>query len=369
MFTLHFITSGTDTMILAMWGKDAASPVHALHFGFGMGAVLAPLLARPFIAERNFEGLNGGESFANISTGLYEASSVSFSSSPSFSNVSSTPLTTTPLPGLESDIQIPYSISALYSFIFCLLFLGFYLKDYYRRKAFEIQKANSKRQRANLSTFSSTKDFLKSFSPGSCTGGNVTFGLMIFTLIFLYYGNVVGGERAYGRFIFSYAIKSDQGFSSSDAAMLNSIFWIGFTSGRGLSSILAYWCPVYILIIVEMTANVISGVALTIWGSSVPAVLWVFTAVLGLFLSPIFPSGLAWSNMYVEMKGLAVTVVYIGASVGAIVYQWVTGYLFEYEGPATLMYVILGYALFISLTFILMVIVVRPHGKRFDRQH
>ena len=185
----------------------------------------------------------------------------------------------------------------------------------------------------------------------------------------MYYGNVVGGERAYGRFIFSYAVKSKQAFSTNDAAMLNIVFWIGFTSGRGLFSILAYWCPPIILLAVELTVNIISGISLTIWGLSIPGVLWVFTGILGLFLSPIFPSGLAWSNMYVEMKGLAITVVYIGASIGAIIYQWVTGYLFEYEGPPTLMYVILGYALFITLTFVMMVIGVRPHGKRFARQH
>ena len=350
-------------MILAMWGKDAASPVHALHFGFGMGAVLAPQLARPFITERNYQDTSGQDVLSNTTTALYDVSSMSLSSS---FNMSSEPLLSTPLPGLESHIQVPYSISALYSFVFCLLFLGFYIKDYYRRKDFEVLRTD---RHESMSTFASTKNFLKSFSPGSCTGGNATFGAMLFTLIFLYYGNIVGGERAYGRFIFSYALQSDQGFSSSDAALLNSVFWIGFTTGRGLSSILAYWCPVVVLIIVEMTVNVTCGIVLTIWGSSVPLVLWISTGVLGLFLSPIFPSGLAWSNLYVEMKGLAVTVVYIGSSVGAIVYQWVTGYLFEYQGPETLMYVILGYALLISSTFILMTLVVRPHGKRFDGQH
>ncbi len=268
------------------------------------------------------------------------------------------------LPGLHSTIQIAYTLSAIYSAFFCVLFLVFYIRGHNTRSSYSKQ-LNRKKGTETRSSDSKWKDFLNSYSPGSCTGGKTLFGFQIFILIFIYYANIVGGERVYGKFIFSYAVEGDQKFSTNQAATLNSIFWIGFTAGRGLSSIAAYWCSPVLLIAIELTVNVICGIVLTIWGLSIPGVLWVFTCILGLFLSPVFPSGLAWSNLYVEMKGLAVTVVYIGASVGAIIYQWVGGYLFEYHGPATLMYVMLGYALTLTATFILMVIVVRPHGKRY----
>ena len=38
-------------MCIAMWREKSSSPLHLLHFGFGIGAVLAPQLARPFIGE------------------------------------------------------------------------------------------------------------------------------------------------------------------------------------------------------------------------------------------------------------------------------------------------------------------------------
>ncbi len=342
-------------MVLGMWGKHAATPVHALHFGFGIGAVLAPQLARPFIAERNV----GSKTADNVTVNgnVFNTTPPVETTSLPFSN-SSQHWTEERPPGLDSDIHIPYMISAAYSFVFFVIFLLFYLKGAQRRKAYESEKPKTRKEKK--------QNFLQAISPGSCTGGNASYGCMFFCLLFLYYGNIVGGERAIGRFIFSYAIDSEQSFSVSDAALLNSVFWIGFTSGRGLSSILAYCCSPFVLVMVEIIINIICGLALTIWGLTVPGVLWAFTGILGLFLSPIFPGGLAWSNLYVEMKGLAITVVYIGASIGAIIYQWLTGYLFDYEGPATLMYVMLGYALLMALIFIFMVIVVRPHGKRFD---
>ena len=85
-------------------------------------------------------------------------------------------------------------------------------------------------------------------------------------------------------------------------------------------------------------------------------------------MSPLFAAGLAWSNLYVEMKGLAVSVVFMGASIGAIIYQWLTGYLFEFHGPDTLMFVILGFASCITFTFVLLVAAVQPHGKRLPAE-
>ena len=212
------------------------------------------------------------------------------------------------------------------------------------------------------------KEFFKSFSPGSCTGGDATFGCMFFILLFFYYVNLVGGERAYGRFIFSYAVQSEQAFSSSKAAILNTVFWIGFTSGRGSFSILAHWCPSYILILIATALGITCGVALSVWGVTVPEVLWVFTCVRGLSLAPLFAAGIAWSNQYVEMRGLAFTVVFVGASIGAIVYQWITGYLFEYEGPQTVMYIVLGNSLLILVTFSLMLLLTRQRQIRFKKR-
>ena len=33
-------------MVMHLWGDDAASPMNSLHFGFGLGALLAPQIAR-----------------------------------------------------------------------------------------------------------------------------------------------------------------------------------------------------------------------------------------------------------------------------------------------------------------------------------
>ena len=36
-------------MVMHLWGVKATANIHALHFGFGFGALLAPQIAEPFL--------------------------------------------------------------------------------------------------------------------------------------------------------------------------------------------------------------------------------------------------------------------------------------------------------------------------------
>ena len=49
---------------------------------------------------------------------------------------------------------------------------------------------------------------------------------------------------------------------------------------------------------------------------------------------------------------------------GAILFSWLSGYLFEYHGPPSLMYLILGYSVVATLFFILMYLVGRYNQRR-----
>ena len=42
-----------------MWGEQTAMPMHSLHFAFGVGALSAPQIARPFLGESQDSDENG----------------------------------------------------------------------------------------------------------------------------------------------------------------------------------------------------------------------------------------------------------------------------------------------------------------------
>ena len=38
-------------MVMDLWGERAAGPMHSLHFAFGVGAMIAPQIAKPFLSS------------------------------------------------------------------------------------------------------------------------------------------------------------------------------------------------------------------------------------------------------------------------------------------------------------------------------
>jgi FHS family Na+ dependent glucose MFS transporter 1 len=309
------LVSANNTLCLILWGTAAAAPIHALHFGFGIGAFIAPLLARPFIGDN----------------------STSNSTSPDDDEV-------------DSPIEIPYAISAILCAVWFAIFLCFYIHS---RMTQQKDKKSSGR---NVEFGGSWKRML---SPGSCTNGDITFGVLFFALLFLFYTNIVGGERAYGKFIYSYATDSDLKFSNDEASLLNSLFWICFTCGRGVSIIAAKFVSPKLLLGVELFFNTVACVVLAVWADEHAEVLWVFTGLLGFFLSPVFAAGMAFAHQYIKMTGTAVALVFVGSSAGGMVYQYLTGYLFENHGAQSLMYVMVGYALALTAVFVCLFLIVR----------
>jgi fucose permease len=57
---------GGTTLLLRMWGENAAAPLNAAQFGYGIGAVVINLIVRPFLTQNpslvnpiNLEEANG----------------------------------------------------------------------------------------------------------------------------------------------------------------------------------------------------------------------------------------------------------------------------------------------------------------------
>ena len=51
-----------------MWGEQTAMPMHSLHFAFGVGALSAPQIARPFLGESQDPDENEPVLLAHVQT-------------------------------------------------------------------------------------------------------------------------------------------------------------------------------------------------------------------------------------------------------------------------------------------------------------
>jgi FHS family Na+ dependent glucose MFS transporter 1 len=319
--------SGGNPSLASLWLDKAAGPYNFLHSGFGFGAAIAPLIAEPFLVD------DLDESALNVTQPQ--------------SNV------TVVTPAVElSRIEFPYGIVGVICYVTAACFFLFYVFRS-RTPRLLVPRQQKDGHRAAI------------FDPKTCAGGDRTFGGQMFVLIFLYYMLLVGGERAYGKFVYSYARESDLAFTRREAAWLNTMYWISFTLARVVAYIAARWVPIHVLLFIQVTGTAISAILLNAFHSNY-VMFWLTSFTLGFFKAPLFPSGLGWINRYLRMTSMLIMVVNIGSSTGGMLIQWLTGYLFEYYGPRSFLYTVLAYSLLLFAMFAVMHVVGRRHGERFQ---
>ena len=100
-----------------MWGDNAAAPLNSVHFGYGAGAVFVNLLVRPFITQKVLsihvtynEGINSTLSLINPTK-------------------------------VNSNIIIPFSITAILCFLIAVRHIFFYVVELrYRRQKLQVRQ-------------------------------------------------------------------------------------------------------------------------------------------------------------------------------------------------------------------------------------
>ena len=347
--------------MVLLWADLAAGPVMFLHSGVGIGASVAPILARPFLSanrtvnetaahptiRRSSETYTYNGRAPSLLTDLFNPYPEMYDQTWGTTATNSTRYALTP-----TRIHIPYMIIGLICFSVAICFFIMYLikmPDLIRKALHEAPRTDTKRM----------------FSPESCTGGSRAFGVQMLVLIFIFCLFVVGVERAYGKFVYSYARKSELKFSKTDSALLNSLYWISFTIARLSGLFAARWIPIHILLFVQCSGSVLSSLLLNVFHNK-RTPFWILTSLFGFFQSPLFPSCVGWINRYMDMTPMVAIVMNVGAAVGGIIIQWFTGYLFQNHGPRSFLYTIFAYSLSIAVIFVIMHIIAYRHGDRYS---
>ena len=75
-------------------------------------------------------------------------------------------------------------------------------------------------------------------------------------------------------------------------------------------------------------------------------------------------SGMTWANQYLEMNHMGTMILCIGSSTGGLFYDYIPGYLYEYYGPESLLYVEVFYGTSLLVLVVSMTAFVRLRPKR-----
>ena len=168
------LDTGGNVAILKIWeNRDSGPYMHALHFTFGLGAFIAPLIARPFLFVDDSRTESENHSLLDNSTADFSES----------------------LKVSTWTIKALYPLISGYSLLSAIFILFYFIKDY--RKASE-----------NNSKKSSDDNEDK-----TATNMNLKFKVFLVGVMSLMFFIYVGMEVAFGTFISVFAVKSNLQFT------------------------------------------------------------------------------------------------------------------------------------------------------------
>ena len=322
-----------------MWREKAASPMHAIHMGFGIGALLAPLIANPFLAVLDFSVHNTTMTESTVHYGQDTYYVIE-----------------------ESRVHLAYVAIGAISFILSLPFFILPIAKCVKRNKNGSQDDdvyNSGNDRQNT-----LKQLL---NPAIYANGSCRYGSFVFIWLLIFYINIVGGEQLFGNFVRTFSVDQLK-FSREEASFLDTAFWGSFTVGRFLGSFFSHHISINKLFAIDILINLVSVTLLDIFSTKSHTALWIFTVIVGLSTAPLFPAGVAYSNTQIQVGGVVLTLICFAAGAGDFIYVWLAGHLYDRFGPRTVLYAMQVSSISVFILAVIFLIIGHYHGNRFDKE-
>ncbi|KAF8788839.1 sodium-dependent glucose transporter 1A-like [Argiope bruennichi] len=306
------LDTGLNVWCLYFWNDESSPFFQALHFFFGIGASLAPLIAGPFLSLEN----------TNVTTNLLTANVTQF--------ITDNSTTTVP------PITYAYGIIGIFSLVIAAMFAFLFLIKV---------------------TETEHKETVVYQNPPLCHG--ITIILTSFLLLSVYAGIEIG----YGQMIAVYAVKSTHKFSQFYASLIASVYWGTFTLSRGLSIFLAIKFSPITIVMSDFSVMLLAAVVLTTIGNMYSNFLWIGTALLGLGLASFYASTITWVERHINVTNKIGSSFVVAASLGEMIAPLVISQYVK-EKPEVLMYIVSGCVIMCGFFILILWVVTSRIGAK-----
>ncbi|XP_033763279.1 sodium-dependent glucose transporter 1A-like [Pecten maximus] len=330
-----------NTTILYLWREKASAPMHMLHLGFGIGCLLVPLVANPFLPQMSYLPdceINSNLSVTNVTDTNCSINSLDF---------------TTVFE--DSMVDYAYAIVAIPTMTLAMVFMIFQcvFTQVHDERGTSIKKRDS---RAML-------------NPATCTDGDCCYGVLLFSLVFIYFLFTVGFERFYTKFIRTFAV-DELNFTKDEGSYVNTGFWVTFSLGRFIGFATGKFVSIRIMMICEVCGVFLSALGLclvSIFNFEPEVSFWIFSLLIGLFLGPMWPTGIYWTDYHVELTGMGITLICLAGGCGGFSCVSIMGYIYDAIGHVCFVYEAMVCGLLVFVIGLCLNVVGIRHGSRFDK--
>ncbi|CAN7948873.1 unnamed protein product, partial [Ixodes hexagonus] len=298
---------GANVWIIRLWPENSSPALQVYHLSFGVGCLVAPLLAEPFLSTIALSDLNTSDPIFNDTT--------------------------------ESHIQYAFGITSGIYMIPLVSIIALYIID--------------------NSDFKPGKTTPSEDSTGEKEAAeNARYKVILLTLLWAYVCFYIALESTPGQMMAAYAVKSDLHLTKSSASHLTAVYFSCFAASRIIAAVVAIKVTSFQMLVASHVLIAVSATLLLIWGSSLEVMLWVCAAFLGLGKGPVYGAIVAWTAAYIEMTNSMMSLIIVAAVVGALSPPLLVGQFLD-SHPPVFLYVCFATAWLSVALFVIMFLVVR----------
>ncbi|XP_076328514.1 major facilitator superfamily domain-containing protein 4A-like isoform X2 [Tachypleus tridentatus] len=313
-FFMGTIDTVSNVSMIRIYGKEVSPFLQALHFFYGVGAFLSPMIAQPFLLNEDCSP------FIDNTIQPVTESEENFT----------LPATTLAEAQRKTHIDFAFWILALLMVPVVILSLTLVGRKIHQRM-FQVNSAEETAKKpSQYESMDSETSILEEKEVGTPA---TTFQMILVTLLcggvlFLYDGLQAG----YGGYIYSYGVKGPARLQRSEAAYLNALFWGVFAGGRLISIALATKLSPAFMLLNNIIGCTMGMILMTSFPSSQIALIF-GTCLVGVFMSSVFPTALSLTEQYIHITPTITSVLVFGAAAGEMSMPVIIGHEFDRAGP------------------------------------
>ena len=313
--SFHSVGNLLQIRIWAGSGHDSSPYMYALHFFYAIGALVTPVIAKPFLGEEVESSLN---------------------------------MTLPDIHELEAGEDQIWTIKTLYPLISLIMLLPapFFLYYFFQ----------DRREEQRFHRSSSKAEVTQQEDQGKYLSRNKTIALLIFA--FIYYFTMAGIEHGFRSFTAVFSVNSALSLSRPEAADVLATFYVAFAIVRGLMIPLSTLVSAPACLWSSSAILLASTSLLSIWGESSIEILKTGVGLSGFGVGSMFAAGMLWLKELVPINNKITAVICFAARLSEQSYSMGIGHIIE-NHPMYFLYVMSGNILTIIICLGVMKIIAR----------
>ena len=307
---MHVLSAGNAELV-RIWGKEGEMAMQFIHFAYSAGGVIGPLSTEPFLTPNPEDDMDS-TTVPPSNTSTTRTTYRNKDSNSSHNYTSHFPLT--------SNVHYAYMISGGFALLVCIPLTAQLFSDRsQKRRQAEKDKKNVK-QPLPLALF-------------------IFVQLILCFFYFLY----CAVEDTFAGYLTTFVV-TQLHWSKSQGAQVASVFWASFAAGRFLGIFAVRVLSSVKLLFVSCLALLLAMLAFCLLSyHAVFLGVWLFTALNGIAMATIFPTGFTWmEEELVRVTGRVSSSILIAASAGSMTNPILLGYLMQKVTPMWFCYLLLG---------------------------